>query len=176
MQCHHFNLCQRYPNGRTTIQIRLLASSYQQLFLRRPRTRRLQRRRKTLSTAQHVHKRRLPRPIMATPPHLHRTPNQRISHPRSILVLFRPTTTILDLHLYLGQSIRLKVFSSNSILPKMANADNGHLGKRWWADQWDDDGAWPLSNEMNGRGWNMSKYADTNVLFMRIEKEGSGQH
>ena len=77
---------------------------------------------------------------------------------------------------YLGQSIRLEVSSSDSILPKMANADNDHLGQRWWADQWEDDGAWALSNEMNGRGWNMSTYADTNELFMRIEKEDSGQH
>ena len=31
------------------------------------------------------------------------------------------------------------------------------------------------SNEMNGRGWNMSTYADTNGLFMSDNKD-IGQH
>ncbi len=77
--------------------------------------------------------------------------------------------------LYLGQRIRLEVASKDPILPKMADADDLHLGQRWWADEWD-DGTWALSNEMNGKKWNMSSYADTNELFMRGDDDDDGQH
>lgn len=76
---------------------------------------------------------------------------------------------------YLGQFKRLEVADPSSILPYMAPADDAHPGQMWQFTQWE-DGTWALSNGANGPGWNMTLYADTHDLYMRVDAEDSAQH
>lgn len=77
--------------------------------------------------------------------------------------------------MYLGQQKRLSVSNETSILPRMAAADDSAAGQKWTFTEWD-DGTWAVGNLANGKGWNMSTYRDTHVLFMRSDGEDDGQH